>query len=62
MDMQESSVKTWTAQTVMYGHIAEQAGKAGDCVECGQCEEMCPQHLPVREWLKKVADQFEGVL
>lgn len=62
MDMQESSVKTWTAQTAMYGHIAEQAGKAGDCVECGQCEEMCPQPLPVREWLKKVADQFEGVL
>ena len=60
MDMQESPEKAWTAQTVMYGHIAEQAGKASDCIECGQCERMCPQHLPVRKWLKKVAKQFEG--
>ncbi len=62
MDMQESSTKAWTAQTVMYGHIAGKAGKASDCVECGQCEEMCPQHLPVRKWLKEVVKQFEGVL
>ncbi len=27
--------------------------QADNCVECGTCEEHCPQHVPVREWLKK---------
>ncbi len=28
------------------------------CQECGECEEKCPQSLPVRENLKKVAEYF----
>lgn len=61
-DMQELKTKAWTAQTMLYGHFAEQFGKASACIDCGQCEKMCPQHLPVREWLKKVAERFEGSL
>ena len=61
-DMRELETKAWTAQTISYGHFSEQYGKASDCVECGQCEKMCPQHLPIRQWLKKVATQFEGTL
>ncbi len=34
------------------------AGKASDCIECGQCEDACPQKLPVRELLRKVAKEF----
>ena len=34
-------------------------GKAGDCVECGACEEACPQHIKIREELKKAAETFE---
>ncbi|MBQ8110498.1 MAG: aldo/keto reductase [Clostridia bacterium] len=34
-------------------------GKASDCVKCGKCEKVCPQHLPIRELLEKVAKTFE---
>lgn len=34
-------------------------GKASDCVKCGKCEAACPQHLPIRELLVKVAEEFE---
>ena len=33
-------------------------GSVSDCAECGQCEEKCPQHLPVMEKLKEVAELF----
>ena len=35
-------------------------GKASECIRCGKCEKVCPQHLPIRELLKKVAQTFEG--
>ena len=35
-------------------------GKASDCVRCGGCEKVCPQHLQIRSLLQKVAEAFEG--
>ena len=34
-------------------------GKASECIKCGKCEKVCPQHLPIRELLPKVAAAFE---
>ena len=35
-------------------------GKASECIQCGKCEKVCPQHLPIRELLKTVAKTFEN--
>ncbi len=34
-------------------------GKASECIKCGKCEKVCPQHLQIRELLEKVAKTFE---
>ena len=44
-----------------YNEIHTSEGrKASDCLECGLCEKICPQHLPIRQLLKDVAKEFEN--
>ncbi len=37
----------------------ESHGKASDCIKCGKCEKVCPQHLEIRQLLEAVAKTFE---
>ena len=40
------------------GMFGGNPGFASQCLECGECEEKCPQGIPIREQLKKVAAYF----
>ena len=33
--------------------------RAKDCLQCGACEGICPQHLEIRELLKEVSKEFD---
>lgn len=34
-------------------------GKASECIKCGKCEEVCPQHIHIRDELEKAAEVLE---
>lgn len=58
-DLQEIKEKGFTPQGEYYNNLTKTFGKASACIQCGQCEGVCPQHLPIIENLKKVAEHFE---
>lgn len=49
----------WNADYYYEDVYTKQNGKASDCIACGKCERICPQHLPIRKLLRDVAAEFE---
>ena len=44
-----------------WGMLAPEA-RPDRCVSCGQCEELCPQHIPIREHLARITGEVEAFL
>lgn len=49
----------WRAKN-FYSGLVTRSGKASDCIGCGQCESVCPQHLPIIDHLKEAAQMLDA--
>lgn len=48
-----SSPNDVCTEALYYGNLLEDGyGAASDCVSCKKCEKVCPQHLPITDYLK----------
>ena len=43
-----------------YAQLAQNGARAADCVACGQCQSVCPQHLLVPELLSEASATFDS--
>lgn len=50
---------SWNTKMYYRNALTKDHGKASDCIGCGGCEHVCPQHLPIRDLLADVAETFE---
>ncbi len=41
-----------------YARMKEKGEDAAQCVGCGKCESMCPQHIPIREHLRAIREAY----
>ena len=49
----------WDAEHDYHDVYTKEGSLASDCLKCGKCEKVCPQHLPIRKLLEDVASEFE---
>lgn len=54
---QDKGLIKWNSKQYYDAHI-NNSGKASDCIGCGKCEKICPQHLEIRKLLKNVSKEF----
>ena len=58
-DIFNSDLRGEDDQKEKYRELKKTKAKASDCVECGQCESICPQHIHVIDELKALVKHFE---
>ena len=42
-----------------YGFATRTSGKASDCVACGDCEQVCPQHIEIIQNMNTIGQELE---
>ena len=52
--------KDSSPKSLYQGIVEAGSGRASDCIACGQCEGVCPQHLPIIELLQEAAERFDS--
>ena len=55
----KTAFRNWNMNFYYNTVLTNGHGKASDCIGCGGCERVCPQHLEIRKLLKDVAAEFE---
>jgi len=51
-------VKRFPAEFCFSGWVADAMARVDDCTDCGECEDRCPFHLPIRQLLRDNAAHF----
>jgi predicted aldo/keto reductase-like oxidoreductase len=54
-----SFVKRFPEERLREGWVAEAMLTGENCIECGECEEKCPYHLPIREMIAENLALYE---
>lgn len=44
---------------MFYKNMVKESGRAETCIACGQCEGVCPQHLPIIELMQEAAKKLD---
>ena len=45
----------WSPEKEYYAdYLSQGKGAASDCIACGGCEAVCPQHIAIADWMAKV--------
>jgi len=48
-----------TRAKMLYQIRVQDGERAVECLECQECEELCPQEIPISEWMKKARELLE---
>ena len=56
--MQAVSAGTLMRNKNAYLEMIEKSNGPATCIECGQCEKSCPQHLTIRQYLKEIVEEY----
>ena len=59
-----NTVRIYNQMTAAKGHYiifcTRRGGRAGECIDCGHCTEVCPQHLPIPALMKEASELFDS--
>ncbi len=51
--------ETFRPKSFYNGLVSSGSGRASDCIGCGQCESVCPQHLPIIDLMRDAAEKLD---